>query len=310
MAQTPPDSLTVALWATNLAVPLGGVEAWAAQVDAHMAEARARGAELLVMPEHAAAQWLSFAPPDLPVTGEIAWMAEQAPTALQAIAGLPEKHGMALLAGSMPWVPDSAPASGPAQVNRAWMLLPDGRRSYQDKLCLTPSEADPAGWNLNVGASVRLVSWRGLTLATLVCLDVELPALASRLGPHRPDILLVPSMTEKLSGHHRVHACARARAVELQAAVLAVGCIGDAATGRPREGNTGGAGVYLPSEPELGYVGVLSELAPASEALDAGPLLTAELPLAMLRRLRTGAAEVWPGAWSADHVDIIPDDEA
>ena len=44
------DSLTLALWATNLAQPLNGLEAWAARVDDRMAEARAEGADLLIMP--------------------------------------------------------------------------------------------------------------------------------------------------------------------------------------------------------------------------------------------------------------------
>src|SRR5690554_5863811 len=97
-----PDSLTVALWATNLAQPLNGIEGWAALVDRRMAEAKARGAELLVMPEYCAEQWLSFAPADLAADREIAWMAEQADAALAAIRPLPARHGMALLAGSMP----------------------------------------------------------------------------------------------------------------------------------------------------------------------------------------------------------------
>lgn len=309
MPESPPERLTAALWSTNLAVALSGLEAWAAAVDVRMAEARRRGAELLIMPEYASAQWLSFAPPDLPAAEEIAWMAEQAPAALEAIAGLPEKHGMALLAGSMPWaVGASSRDAASAVVNRAWLLLPDGRWYAQDKLCLTPSEQDGDGWRLGTGRWIQLVRWQGLTLATLICLDVELPALAARLGRYRPDILLVPSMTTWLSGHHRVHSCARARAVELQAAVLTVGCIGDAATGRPRDGNTGGAGVYVPSEPELGHVGILAEMAPAAEALDGGPMLIATLPLGTLRRLRAGAAEVWPGEWRGEHVEIRPDD--
>ena len=45
---TPPTSLTLALWATNLTTPLNGLGAWAAHVEAKMAEAAAAGAKLLV----------------------------------------------------------------------------------------------------------------------------------------------------------------------------------------------------------------------------------------------------------------------
>ncbi|RDD63114.1 nitrilase-related carbon-nitrogen hydrolase [Ferruginivarius sediminum] len=296
----------VALWATNLARPLNGIGAWAAEVDARMAAARAQGAEIFVMPEYASAQWLSFAPDDLPASEEIAWMAAQAPDALAAVADLPARHNMALLPGSWPWRAEAGESDGDVGfVNRAWLLLPDGRRYHQDKLCLTPSEKDPDGWMLNPGGQFQFVEWNGLRLATAICLDVELPALASRIAPYRPDLLLVPSMTERLSGHYRVHSCARARAVELQAAVLAVGVIGDAATGRPRDGNTGGAAVYVPSEPDLGYTGVRDEIAPAAEVEGGGPVLVSDIPVNRIRALREGAAEVWPGAWTADHIEIL-----
>lgn len=308
MTDTAPATMTVALWAANLARPLNGVEAWAAAVDARMAEARDQGAELLVMPEYASAQWLSFAPAGLEVDREVPWMAGQAEAALAALAPLPARHGMALLAGTMP-VAVERPDGTRVHVNRAHLLLPDGRVVAQDKLCLTPNERDPAAWDLATGEEIRLVDWRGLKLATLVCLDVELPALSARLAPYAPDLLLVPSMTEKLAGHHRVHACARARAVELQAALLAVGCIGDMPTSREREGNTGGAAAYLPCEPHLGHTGVAAEVPPRTEADGPGPLLVVrDLPLAELRALRRGGAEVWPGAWRDDHVRVVEGD--
>ena len=37
-----PDRLTLALWATNVAQPLNGIDGWAALVERRMAEARAR----------------------------------------------------------------------------------------------------------------------------------------------------------------------------------------------------------------------------------------------------------------------------
>jgi predicted amidohydrolase len=301
-----PADLTVALWATELSRPLNGIEAWAAAVDAQMAQARAQGAELFLMPEYACAQWLSFAPADLSPDQEVPWMAAQAPAALEAVRPLAAKHGMALMPGTMPWTLDPAPDSGPAEVNRGWLILPDGGLHAQDKLCLTPGEKDPLAWYLTVGQTLPLVRWRGLTLATAICLDVELPALAAKLAPHQPDLLLVPSMTEKLAGFHRVNSCARARAVELQAAVLACGCIGDAATGKARDGNVGGAAVYLPSEPALGHIGIAADTGAMAEAEDAGPLLIHRVPLGQMAALRAGGTEVWPGAWDADAIEILP----
>ena len=73
------DTLSIALWATNLSVPVHGLEGWAARVEAKMAEAAAEGARILVMPEYAAEQWLNFKPADLKPTEEIAWLAGHAP---------------------------------------------------------------------------------------------------------------------------------------------------------------------------------------------------------------------------------------
>jgi len=309
MSQSPADSFTLALWATSLTPPLAGLDDWIAGVDRALAQARAQGADLLMLPEYAAAQWLAYAPAGLPADREIAWMAEQAPAALESLAPLPGRHGVALLAGSMPWPGDPAPGTEPGAVNRAWLLLPDGRRIAQDKLCLTPGERDPKAWSLGVGHALTVVSWRGLRLVTLICLDVELPALAQALAPLQPDVILVPSMTERLSGHHRVHACARARAVELQAAVAVVGCIGDVATGRLPGGNTGGAAVYLPCEPALGHTGMLAEVPPAHAVEGPGPSLVARVPTGTLRRLRQGAAEVWPGAWTSEDLRMVREEE-
>ncbi len=168
------DTLSVALWACNLSAPLTGIEAWGAAVDRQMAAAKAQGADLLVMPEYAAEQWLSFAPADLPPAAEIAWMAEQAPVALAQLASLPRKHALALLAGTMPMRREHPAPDTPPHVNRAWLLLPDGRAIAQDKLCLTPGEQNPAGWNLATGDRIEIIEWRGLRLAVVICLDIEM----------------------------------------------------------------------------------------------------------------------------------------
>jgi predicted amidohydrolase len=299
-----PD-FTLALWATNLARPLNGLAAWAAMVEAQMIEAKARGADLLVMPEYAAEQWLSFAPAGLTLAEEVPWLASQAEAGLAAIAGLPAKHGLALLAGTMPVDCDEPPVyMDSPYVNRAHLLLPEGRVLHQDKLCLTPNEKNPEGWCLAPGERLEVFEWRGLRLVVVICLDIELPALAALVAPYLPDIVLVPSMTSQITGYRRVFACARARAVELQAAVGAVGVIGKASPNKEKATNVSGAAIYLPCEDSLGETGLVDEIPPAGAVEGPGPLLVGRIPVAELRRLREGAAEVWPGAWSAAHVHI------
>jgi len=300
------ETVTIALWPTNMAAPLNGLDAWAAQVDARLAEARTTGARLLVMPEYMSLQWLSFAPPGLTVADEIPWMASQAEAALSRLRPLVARHGVGLLAGTLPVVkPDAAPDE-PPYLNRAWLLLPDGREIAQDKLCLTPGEKDPRYWNLTTGDRLGIVEWDGLRLAVLICLDIELPDLAARLAPFEVDLVLVPSQTSQLSGYSRVFSCAKARAVELLAAVCAVGGVGRAA-GPSALANTSGASAFLPCEAILGHEGVHASLPPSDRAEGMGAMLIArDLPIGEIRRLRQGAAEVWPGAWRADHLRIGP----
>jgi predicted amidohydrolase len=301
------DFATVALWATNMAQPLNGIDAWLAKVDAKLAEAKEGGADILVMPEYASEQWLSYAPGGLKPTEELAFMAEEGRKALESLPALVEKHGIALLAGSFPTEGEGRDPHGPPFLNRAHLMLPDGRVVAQDKLCLTPGEKDPGAWNLNTGNKVELVEWNGLRLATLICLDVELPALSAKLARSEPDLdlILVPSMTEKPSGYARVFDCAKARAVELQTAVCAVGCIGSVAPDGSRP-NHSGAAVFLPCEADLGFDGKFASVPPRDTDDGDGPMLIAkDVPVGMIRTIRdSGRVEVWPGAWDGDGVSI------
>lgn len=295
-------SLTVALWAANLAKPLNGIGAWVALVDQQMAEAKAQGARLLAMPEYVSAHWLAFAPESLAKTDEIAWMAEQGEAALGQLGALAAKHDMALLAGSMPV------KSGRVgeYLNRAWLLLPDGRSYFHDKLVLTPGEKDPNAWSLSTGDRFTIVEWEDLRLGMLICLDVEMPALAARLAPADLDLLIVPSMTSFRSGYRRVFDCAKARAVELMAIVCTVGAIGVPQRLEGRDTNCSGAAVFLPCERPLGETGTAASIGPWNETQGPGPMLVArDLPVAEVRRLRRGGAEVWPGGWDAGHVKIV-----
>jgi predicted amidohydrolase len=129
-----------------------------------------------------------------------------------------------------------------------------------------------------------------------------------KLAPLQPDLILVPSMTGKLSGYSRVFSCAKARAVELMCAVGACGTVGRAPGTTQNPTNVSACALYLPCEPSLGMSGELDAVAPRGEDEGDGPLLIArDIPFAEIRRLREAGAEVWPGAWRADHIAIVED---
>ncbi|BCX16803.1 MAG: amidohydrolase [Geminicoccaceae bacterium] len=293
------DKLTVALWAANMALQLDGPEAFLALAERQLARARSAGAQLVVMPEHLSEGWLGWAPRGLPETAEIAWLAEEARTILPRLVASAERYGLALLAGTVPV------AVGPGRFrNRAHLRLPDGTMFVQDKLTLTPDERDPAAWMFEPGERLVVVPWNGIRIVTLVCLDVEQPGLAARLKEDPPDLVLVPTDTGAISGYSRVTACARARAVELCTAVAVAGGVGTVPV-PPDRPNVSGAALFVPCEMALGGTGVWAELGPLSETRGDGPLLIArDVPIRELRRLRAGAAEVWPGFHSLPHETV------
>jgi predicted amidohydrolase len=291
--------MKTALWAMNLASPVTTLEGWAALVETQVAAAKGQGAELFLMPEYSAAHWLHLIPRGLPGPEQLARLSAYAPEAIGLMSALAVKYKLLLVSGTFPV---RRPELDPPLSNRAHIHFPDGRVLTQDKLCLTPFEKDPQDWNLSPGDTLTVFEWQGYRMAVIICLDVELPSLSARLAELNLDLLLVPSMTVKLAGYHRVFTCARARAVELMAAVAAVGII----AGAPKcEQEIGGASFFLPAEEQFGSTGVLAEIAPSYTAEGAGPLLIRDLPLAEIRAMRTGGkAEVWPGTWKAGHVVV------
>ena len=303
LGSNPLDIISVALWSVNLAIPVNGIASWVQNVEAQMQKAAEAGARILVLPEYAAEQWLSFAPRELKPVDEIPWLAGHSQEALDALAPLPARYRIGLVAGTMPVQTDHGRNGAPPFTNRAHLMLPDGRVIVHDKLCLTPPEKNPGGWHLSIGDSVTIVEWEGVRIVVLICLDIELPAIAARLAQLSPDLVIVPSQTETLAGVHRVFGCARARATELFSAVCAVGCVGAVNTGQPRGGYVAGAAVYLPCDGAIGHTGIWDEMPAIETATGAGPMLVARnIPLGRIREFRAKGAEVWPGAWDASHV--------
>lgn len=293
------DTCRLALWATNLNARFADLDGWLDQVERRARQAAAAGARLLVMPEYAAEAWLGFKPDGLRPDAEIAWLAGVAADALPGLRRIAAEAGLALLPGTMPWA-----AAGGFR-NRAWLMAADGRLAAQDKLCLTPFERDSESWVLVPGRELRLVELDGLKIAILVCLDVELPALSCRLARHRPDLVLVPSMTASAAGHARVFGCAKARAVELMAAIACTGVVGAAPGTTQNDQNVSGNAVFIPCEPALGFTGVLLETPATDGRKGEEPFDVVDVPIGAIRRLREGGGEVWPGAWDGADVASV-----
>lgn len=261
---------------------------------------------MLVLPEYACAQWLSFAPAGLPPEGQLGWLAEIGEGALEQMAALATRYGTSILPGTIPQAVGGAEGRT-VHANRAWLLTPDGDAFHQDKLSLTPLEENGVSGRSLAGGTVNVIPWNGLRVAMVICLDVEYTAVWAKLGDLDLDLVIVPAKTEMISGYYRVFSCARARAIELQTAVCAVGAVGEPLGHPASDPGVGGAGAYVPCDISINPTGIFAELPAHSAAAGVDPVLVVQnLPVGQCRRIRNGGAEaeVCPASWQADHLEI------
>ncbi len=303
-------TVSLDLWAVNLEPALPDLASWLARLEERLAASSHVGADMLVLPEFACAQWLSFAPLDLPAENSLAWLHDTGTYALEEMAKLSSAYSVSLLPGTIPFpvVPGDIAAGF---YNRAWLLTPDGERHIQDKLSLTPLEAAGAGGKTVAGTSINVIHWKGLRIAVIICLDSEFTSLWSILGSMDLDLILIPAKTDMITGYNRVFGCARSRAVELQTVVCAIGAVG-VPVGHPlTDTGVGGASVFVPCDVALSLDGVFATLPPQSGAMFTNTTLHVPgIPVGACRQLRHGSAEaeVCPAMWDASHITIVDAD--
>jgi len=177
----------------------------------------------------------------------------------------------------------------------------------QNKLSLTPLEANGASGVTIAGTGINLFEWNGLRCVIAICLDAEYTALWSKLGELNLDLVVIPAKTDMITGYNRVFSCARARAIELQTAVCCVGAVGAPLTPWQEDTGVGGASVYLPCDVSVALDGMHAALPPQTAAQGMDLVLQAPaIPVGQCRRIRAGAAEaeVRPGLWSGDHLTV------
>lgn len=191
------------------------------------------GADLVLLPEFT---WVGLEPLVEPHTlrrvSEVFWG-----EVLPALKSLLMRPGKAVVLGTVPFWDEERQELR----NRAPILVED-RLLHQDKLHLTPWESD-----FSPGTELRLWEFAGLRFAVVICLDIEIPEISTRLRGEGVDVVLVPSATETVLGVERVDRCASARAVELGCVVGVCHLTGRAEAGLIDE-NVGRTAVYRPSQ--------------------------------------------------------------
>jgi predicted amidohydrolase len=234
---------------------------------------------------------------DLAVLPEFAWMMlepllPKTPSALHAVAQhfwtheLPHlqaaltRPDKAVVLGTCPFLD---PTTGHLH-NRA-PILRSGDLLHQDKLHLTPWEKA-----FTPGTEVNLFTFRGFTLAVVICLDIEVPELSVRLRGQGVDIILCPSATETELGTERVDRCASARAVELGCHVAVSHLLGKSPSNLI-DHNVGRLAIYHPSQVPFSKAPRWHETPIESTGLHR---LRATLDPRLLKRMRARTAETNP----------------
>lgn len=171
------NDLHIALWQTpHAANPADALQ----RLDAACAQARAQGAELLVTPEMFLTGYAIGAE-------RVAALAEPAdgPLAL-AVAGLAQRHGIAIVCG----YPEQNPHGKP--FNAAQAIGPDGTRLMNTRKTHLFGDLDRAQFSAGDVAS-QVFEWRGWRLGLLICYDVEFPETVRLLALQGADAVVVPT---------------------------------------------------------------------------------------------------------------------
>mgnify|MGYP002623981873 FL=1 len=265
-----------------------GIAALSAKLDRWLAEGRAGGAELLVLPEYACvelgATLCTATRPD--EAAELRAMVDSAEEILAAMRQAAIRAGAWLLPGTLPMRrPDGSIA------NRAPLIAPDGRMAFQDKHTMTRFEAER--WGVSRGADPQVFDTPWGRIGISICYDVEFPKHVRAQVEAGAWLILAPSCTDTMHGFNRVHYAARARALENQCFVAITPTVGDAPWSAALDANRGFAAVFGPVDRGFPEDGML-----ARGALDAPGWVFCDLDPARIERVRREGAVLnhrdWP----------------
>lgn len=273
---------------------LGSWAAWTAKLDSGMAEAAARGAALVVVPEYASMELTALLSPPEQVTlaAQLVGLQRLVPAYDRAYRAAAIAHRLAIVAGSVP----VRGADGRFR-NRLLVVGPSGETVAIEKRQMTRFEVER--WGISTGAAQAVVELGELRVGVAICYDVEFPLIARRLAVAGANVIAVPSCTDGLAGYHRVRIACQARALENQCYVVQAPTVGRAPWSIAVDDNVGAAGVFGPCDRGFPDDGVV-----AIGPLDQPHLLVAELDLARVEAVRADGQVLGHRDWERPaHLD-------
>jgi predicted amidohydrolase len=261
------------------AYPIEKLDNWqsyATKIDIWLHQAAAAGAQLALFPEYLAMELVSLFPtgegPSL--SRQLATLQDILPDFLELFCKMAKRHVLHIAAGTFP-----VAINGNTFRNRCHFFFPDGRFGFQDKLMMTRFECEQLG--INAGDALTVFPTDSGILGICVCYDIEFPHIARKLVEAGADILLVPSCTDTMCGHHRVLVSCRARALENQCFVVQSATVGSAGWSEAVDVNIGNAAVLTPVDNGFPQDGILAE-----SPLNLGQWLFADIQPSSLAEVR------------------------
>lgn len=198
--------------------PIERAEDFFAQVGSQLATAADYGARLVVFPEYFTAQLLSLGDPGRPMPEQVRALAGRAPEFVERMAALARRHGVYLVAGTIPTLEDGTVH------NDAHVFGPSGEHGVQGKLHMTRFEEED--WVVAAREDLVVFDTDFGGLAVAICYDAEFPEVARAAARAGASILAVPSCTDDRRGFLRVRYCAHARAIENGLYIVHTGTVG------------------------------------------------------------------------------------
>lgn len=263
-------------------------DAWRAKIDRAASDAKAAGAELLVMPEYSSMELTAILPRDeqVDLQTQLSGMQRLVGDYLTALSDTAKQHSLAIVGGSFPErVVDLVH-------NRLRVFGPRGDSVLVEKLQMTRFEREL--WGIVGGSAQPVIELGPIRLGVAICYDAEFPLIVRRLVDAGANVIAVPSCTDGLAGYHRVRVACAARALENQCYVVQAPTVGIAPWSIALDENVGAAGVFAPPDKGFPSDGIV-----AMGPLDQGHLVIADLDLAKLDAVRRDGQVLVHRDWSA-----------
>jgi len=254
--------------------PVASFENFEEQVRALVATAADYKARLVVFPEYFTVQLLTLGETHKPIREQVRDLARQVPRFVELMSELARRHGLYLVAGSIPGRGDNGELH-----NDCHVFGPSGGHAYQGKLHMTRWETEE--WQVEPRRHLHVFETDFGRMAVAICYDVEFPEIARAAARMGCDVLAVPSCTDDRHGFLRVRYCAQSRAIENQMYVVHACTVGSLPVVPAVSLNYGQASILTPSDFRFSRDGILAEGQVNSEMMVLG-----DLDLELLRESR------------------------